>query len=108
MSLKFIQLMSVIVLTCRFLHLLVLSKQSNSATIWDEISQSGPLQNTTKERRRMRFRVMGGKTVAYYVDVEAKDRYEALEKAELLESHKWQEIEVDDVIEPYEVIGEEE
>jgi hypothetical protein len=55
----------------------------------------------------MRFRVMGGKEVAYYVDVEAKDRYDALEKAGLLESHHWQQIEVDNVIEPYEVIGEE-
>jgi hypothetical protein len=48
---------------------------------------------------------MGGRTTAYYTDVKAKDEYDAMEIAEGLSSDKWFEIETDNVIEPYEVVG---
>lgn len=51
------------------------------------------------------FRVMGGRVTAYYVDIKAKDEYDAMEKAETISSEKWFEIATDNVIEPYEVVG---
>jgi len=57
------------------------------------------------------FRVLGEKPVMYWVELEAKDSYEAYDKAEQLDSVEWNEIETDNIIEPVDVYlneGEEE
>ncbi len=57
------------------------------------------------------YRVLGEKPVMYWVELEAKDSYEAYDKAEQLDSVEWNEIETDNIIEPVDVYlneGEEE
>ena len=54
------------------------------------------------------FRVLGEKPVMYWVELEAKDSYEAYDKADQLNSVDWIEIETDNVIEPVDVYEEEE
>jgi len=49
------------------------------------------------------FRVLGEKPVMYWVELEAKDSYEAYDKAEQLDSVEWNEIETDNIIEPVDV-----
>jgi hypothetical protein len=53
-----------------------------------------------------KFRILGGKQVSYWTMVDAEDSYEALDKAEELNSIDWIEIEQDNTIEPYEVFEE--
>lgn len=50
-----------------------------------------------------KFKVIGVKDTNYYTDVEANDRYEALDKAYELNTDQWFELETDDVIEPFDV-----
>ncbi len=54
-----------------------------------------------------KYRVFGAKSVSYWTVVEAEDNYEALDKANELNSVDWIEIETDDVIEAVEVYEEE-
>jgi len=49
------------------------------------------------------FRVIGEKPVMYWVELEAKDSYEAYDKADQLDSIDWNEIETDNNIEPVDV-----
>lgn len=49
------------------------------------------------------FRVYGDKITQYYVDVAAVDSNAAYDIAEQLETHKWLQVEQDDVIEPHTV-----
>jgi hypothetical protein len=49
------------------------------------------------------YRVLGEKPVMYWVEVEAKDSYEAYDLAEKLTTDKWNRIEEDNTIEPVEV-----
>jgi hypothetical protein len=49
------------------------------------------------------YRVLGEKPVMYWVELEAKDSYEAYDKAEQLDSVEWNEIETDNIIEPVDV-----
>lgn len=55
----------------------------------------------------MRYKVIGRKYQDYYTKVEATNPNEAYEIAESLETHNWQELITDDVIEPIEVIVDE-
>lgn len=50
-----------------------------------------------------KFKVIGVKDINYYTNVEAKDSYEALDKAYELNTDQWFELEADDVIEPFDV-----
>ena len=57
------------------------------------------------------FRVLGEKLMMYWVELEAKDSYEAYDLADKLTTDKWNLIEQDNVIEPVDVYlneGEEE
>ena len=49
------------------------------------------------------FRVLGEKPMMYWVEVEAKDSYEAYDIADNLTTDKWNLIEQDNVIEPVDV-----
>lgn len=49
------------------------------------------------------YRVLGEKPMMYWVEVEAKDSYEAYDLAEKLTTDKWNLIEEDNTIEPVEV-----
>lgn len=49
------------------------------------------------------FRVLGEKPMMYWVEVQAKDSYEAYDLAEKLTTDKWNLIEQDNVIEPVDV-----
>ena len=49
------------------------------------------------------FRVLGEKPMMYWVEVQAKDSYEAYDLAEKLTTDKWNLIEQDYVIEPVDV-----
>jgi hypothetical protein len=50
-----------------------------------------------------KFKVIGVKDINYYTTVEAKDSYEAFDKAYGLNTNEWSELETDDVIEPFDV-----
>ncbi len=49
------------------------------------------------------FRVLGEKPMMYWVELEAKDSYEAYDLADKLTTDKWNLIEQDNVIEPVDV-----
>jgi hypothetical protein len=49
------------------------------------------------------FRVLGEKNMMYWVELEAKDSYEAYDLAYKLTTDKWNLIEQDNVIEPVDV-----
>jgi isochorismate synthase EntC len=49
------------------------------------------------------FRVLGEKMMMYWVELEAKDSYEAYDLADKLTTDKWNLIEQDNVIEPVDV-----
>ena len=49
------------------------------------------------------FRVLGEKPMMYWVEVQAKDSYEAYDIADKLTTDKWNLIEQDNVIEPVDV-----
>ena len=49
------------------------------------------------------FRVLGEKPMMYWVEVQAKDSYEAYDLAEKLTTDKWNLVEQDNVIEPVDV-----
>jgi hypothetical protein len=49
------------------------------------------------------FRVLGEKLMMYWVELEAKDSYEAYDLADKLTTDKWNLIEQDNVIEPVDV-----
>lgn len=49
------------------------------------------------------YRVYGDKLIHYYVDVEADNSDDAYDIAEGLETHKWFQLEQDNVIEPHTV-----
>jgi hypothetical protein len=49
------------------------------------------------------FRVLGEKMMMYWVELEAKDTYEAYDLADKLTTDKWNLIEQDNVIEPVDV-----
>jgi hypothetical protein len=49
------------------------------------------------------FRVLGEKPMMYWVELEAKDSYEAYDLAYKLTTDKWNLIEQDNVIEPVDV-----
>jgi hypothetical protein len=49
------------------------------------------------------FRVLGEKMMMYWVELEAKDSYEAYDLADKLTTDKWNVIEQDNVIEPVDV-----
>ena len=49
------------------------------------------------------YRVLGEKPMMYWVEVQAKDSYEAYDLAEKLTTDKWFLIEQDNVIEPIDV-----
>lgn len=49
------------------------------------------------------FRVLGEKTTLYWVELEAKDSYEAYDLADKLTTDKWNLIEQDNVIEAVDV-----
>jgi hypothetical protein len=50
-----------------------------------------------------KYRVLGEKPMMYWVEVEAKDSYEAYDIADKLTTDKWNPIEQDNVIEPVDV-----
>lgn len=50
-----------------------------------------------------KYRVLGEKPMMYWVEVEAKDSYEAYDIADKLTTDKWNLIEQDNVIEPVDV-----
>jgi hypothetical protein len=50
-----------------------------------------------------KYRVLGEKPMMYWVEVEAKDSYEAYDLADKLTTDKWNLIEQDNVIEPVDV-----
>ena len=52
------------------------------------------------------FRVLGEKMMMYWVELEAKDSYEAYDIADKLTTDKWNLLEQDDVIEPVDVYEE--
>ena len=52
------------------------------------------------------FRVLGEKMMMYWVELEAKDSYEAYDLADKLTTDKWNLLEQDDVIEPVDVYEE--
>jgi hypothetical protein len=49
------------------------------------------------------YRVLGEKPMMYWVELQAKDSYEAYDLAEKLTTDKWNELEQDNVIEPVDV-----
>jgi hypothetical protein len=49
------------------------------------------------------FRVLGEKPMMYWVELQAKDSYEAYDLAYKLTTDKWNELEQDNVIEPVDV-----
>jgi hypothetical protein len=49
------------------------------------------------------FRIIGEKPMVYWVELQAKDSYEAYDLAYKLTTDKWNEIEQDNVIEPVDV-----
>jgi uncharacterized membrane protein YukC len=49
------------------------------------------------------FRVFGRKFQDYWVEVDAKDEYQAIDIANSLESHKWNKMDIDDIIEATDV-----
>ena len=49
------------------------------------------------------FRVLGEKMMMYWVELEAKDTYEAYDLADKLTTDKWNLIEQDNIIEPVDV-----
>jgi hypothetical protein len=49
------------------------------------------------------YRVLGEKPMMYWVELQAKDSYEAYDLAYKLTTDKWNEIEQDNVIEPVDV-----
>ena len=49
------------------------------------------------------YRVLGEKMMMYWVELEAKDSYEAYDLADKLTTDKWNLIEQDNVIEPVDV-----
>lgn len=51
----------------------------------------------------MQYKVYGRKYLDFVTTVEANDSLEAYEKAELLTTDKWSEVENDETIEVYEV-----
>jgi hypothetical protein len=55
-----------------------------------------------------KFRVLGEKPMMYWTVVDAKDSYEAYDKADKLNSVDWIEIETDNTIEPVDIYQEEE
>jgi hypothetical protein len=55
-----------------------------------------------------KFRVLGEKPMMYWVELEAKDSYEAYDLAEKLTTDKWNLIEEDNTIEPVDVYLNEE
>ena len=55
-----------------------------------------------------KYRVYGSKEIKYYLDVEAEDQIAAVRAAGRSESHLWNEMEDDDIIEAYDVIESEE
>jgi hypothetical protein len=50
-----------------------------------------------------KYKVVGDKVVQYWTDVVANSEDEAYTIAKDLESHKWFQLENDDIIEPYEI-----
>ena len=50
-----------------------------------------------------KFKVIGDKLINYWTEIVANSEDEAYEIAKELESHKWFELENDDIIEPYDV-----
>ncbi len=52
-----------------------------------------------------KFRVYGSKEIKFYIDVEAEDLISAVRAAGRSESHLWNPMEDDDVIEAYDVIS---
>jgi hypothetical protein len=50
-----------------------------------------------------KYRVLGEKMMMYWVELEAKDSYEAYDLADKLTTDKWNLIEQDNVIEPVDV-----
>ena len=55
-----------------------------------------------------KFKVIGVMDTNYYVEVEAEDRYDALDKASDLNTNEWFELETDNIIEPFDVTDIEE
>ena len=53
-----------------------------------------------------KYRVIGSKYQPYYTDVVAADKYQAYDIAKDLESNEWYQIETDDIIEPVEVLDD--
>jgi hypothetical protein len=49
------------------------------------------------------YRVLGEKPMMYWVELQAKDSYEAYDLAYKLNTDKWNELEQDNVIEPVDV-----
>jgi hypothetical protein len=49
------------------------------------------------------YRVLGEKPMMYWVELQAKDSYEAYDLAYKLNTNKWNELEQDNVIEPVDV-----
>jgi hypothetical protein len=54
------------------------------------------------------YRVLGEKPMMYWVELQAKDSYEAYDLAYKLNTDKWNELEQDNVIEPVDVYLNEE
>ena len=54
------------------------------------------------------YRVYGSKEIKYYIDVEAEDKLTAIELAEASGSHEWNQLSDDDIIEPFDVMDNEE
>jgi hypothetical protein len=55
------------------------------------------------ETRVPKYKVFGSKNLNYWVDIEAEDGINAYDRATELDSHMWNELEDDDVIEPVDV-----
>lgn len=55
-----------------------------------------------------KYRVFGSKEITFYMDVEAEDLISAVQAAGRSESHLWNPMEDDDVIEAYDVMELEE
>ncbi len=53
-----------------------------------------------------KYRVIGSRYQPYYADVVAADKYQAYDIAKDLESNEWYQIETDDIIEPVEVLDD--
>ena len=55
-----------------------------------------------------KYRVIGSKHQPYYSDVVAQDRYQAYDIATGLRSDEWFQIETDDIIEPVDILEDDE